>query len=473
MGYVRLRSSILTALAAAVLLAGMLAVTAHADTGSGTAVLSFSGADVVSVSENDYASRAPAISWAGVIDGTNDSSLRTVFPTSDGGLLLTGFGDGSANQKTLYLLKLGPDGRKQWDSRLACDYGDVLTWTQVREGADGYLVTVGVGNTKFAALKTDLQGNKVWDKKFSNFCRDPSLYSGDWVSAAYPVADGYVVVGSRPESTDPDVRVPFLIKLDQEGSKELDRQYPHPGFAGHNGIKRVLNTSDGGYAVLSGDTNHTFLLKLDASGDVQWQTRAAEGQLQATDLVERPAGGYVLLGYSDYLQADLYQNDGIFVQVSADGSQVTNRTFRRDHLASLDYLLNARDGGLIAAGNLHEPYAVKTYDEASDNLYVAKFDSSGALQWQKTIVRNNGNYGYRFDTQCTGVGELADGSWAIFGMTYSSPNIYEARLGPEGSGVSALPGNAGGGNLRCLALVLPPVILGATWLGGRRREKSP
>jgi len=81
------------------------------------------------------------------------------------------------------------------------------------------------------------------------------------------------------------------------------------GGANNDCAYAFVQTSDGGYALpgtigsSAVDTTNFWLVKTDASGNVQWN-RIYEGYGRSPALVQTKDGGYVLAGYLAYDRVD-------------------------------------------------------------------------------------------------------------------------------------------------------------------------
>lgn len=154
--------------------------------------------------------------WDKSFGGTSDDHLTSMAVTGDGGFLLGGDsnsgigGNKTENSKGLHdywLVKIGADGNKIWDKDLGGTGDDYLTsllWMQ--DG--GYLLggnsSWGIGGDKtggdgtYWIIKTDANGNKVWDKTL-----DGDMLGDSYLTTMMPTSDGNYLLGGYspgPES---------------------------------------------------------------------------------------------------------------------------------------------------------------------------------------------------------------------------------------------------------------------------------
>ena len=103
----------------------------------------------------------------------------------------------------------------------------------------GYTSSYGAGWSDFWLVKTDSDGNKLWDK----------TYGGSKIDRAYCVvqtSDGGYALAGYTESYGAGSDDFWLVKTDSDGNKLWDKAY---GGTGSDWASCVVQTSDGGYAL--------------------------------------------------------------------------------------------------------------------------------------------------------------------------------------------------------------------------------
>jgi hypothetical protein len=198
-------------------------------------------------------------------------SGRSIQQTSDEGYIITGtYQPWSANYPQVWLIKTDPSGNMQWDKTFG-DSSDFVAGNSVQQTNDGGYIIVGFRdsktdytNTDIWLIKTDFYGNKLWDKTF-----DRSKYDmGE--SVRQTSDDGYIISGWRVSSLDEYNRDLWLIKTDSNGNKLWDKTFTVN--SDYTGDISVLQTSDGDYIITCstriGPDRNVLLIKTDSNGNV-------------------------------------------------------------------------------------------------------------------------------------------------------------------------------------------------------------
>jgi len=272
----------------------------------------------------------------------------------------------------------------------------------VQQTSDGgYIITghtdaQGTGNWDVWLVRTDADGNKVWDNTFGGTGWDEGY-------SVQPTSDGgYIVVGYTDRGTgDYDV---WLIKTDSSGNEVWDKTF---GAEGTDRGYSVQQTTDGGYIVAGYNGSYgaggacVWLIKTDASGNEVWDktfggTRSDEGYSvqQTTD------GGYIVAGWT--MSYGMGDHDVWLVKTDASGDKVWDKTFGGTGDDEGFSVQQTSDGGYIIAG------ATNSYGAGDYDVWLVKTDSSGNKVWDRT-------FGGPFDDEGHSVQQTTDGGYMVVG----------------------------------------------------------
>jgi hypothetical protein len=173
--------------------------------------------------------------------------------TSDGGFIVCGLAL-SNNTPSIWVLKFTSDCSVMWEKRFPGKYAlDIIETTD-----GGYMLSGGSRingdlNSNVYVIKLDAQGNKVWDKVYSQQVH-VMLHSG----ITETMDNGYVVVGKK-----------FVMKIDRNGEVMWNRDYPN------SFISSVVEMPDGklfagGSAIDKHNYGYAYVMAMNATGERIW-----------------------------------------------------------------------------------------------------------------------------------------------------------------------------------------------------------
>ncbi|MFZ8835354.1 MAG: hypothetical protein ACO2O5_14355, partial [Candidatus Caldipriscus sp.] len=191
-----------------------------------------------------FTQSAYAVAFAKTYGGTGDDRASYVLQTSDGGYIVVGdIGSLGADSFDIFLVKTDANGNIIW----AKTYGgtvDEYAHSVLQTSDGGYIVagetrSFGAGYRDIFLIKTDASGNLQWAK----------TYGGTYWDVAYSVqqtSDGGYIVAGETYSFGAGGRDIFLIKTDASGNVQWAKTY---GGTDEDWARSVQQTSDGGYIV--------------------------------------------------------------------------------------------------------------------------------------------------------------------------------------------------------------------------------
>jgi len=273
------------------------------------------------------------IQWQNTIGGADYDAVLSVLPTADGGYLLGASSkSGISGDKTeenrgdadYWLIKLTAAGNIDWQKTMGGTGADYLR--TVQPTADGGYILAGISSSSIGAeksensrggydywiLKLDANRNIQWQKTIGG-SEDESLFG------LHQTTDGgYILVGVSHSDVSGDKTEPtyfngdyWLVKLGIDGSLQWQHNI---GGNGEEDFPSLQPTADGGYLLvgssqspISGDKTQDnvayddyWLLKLDTTGHIQWQTTVGgDGSELYPSIHSSADGGYAIIGASN------------------------------------------------------------------------------------------------------------------------------------------------------------------------------
>nr|QNO56515.1 hypothetical protein CNIFIPMI_00007 [Methanosarcinales archaeon ANME-1 ERB7] len=348
-------------------------------------------------------SEAPEEEWNRTFGGIYSDRAFSAKQTSDGGYIMTGvtaYSYNSLARTDVLLIKTDLEGNKEWERTFGGTHR--AEGISVQETRDGGFIIVGWIFLEWEdiwLIKTDLEGNSEWNRTFgANSCGHSVQETRD---------GGYIIAGDTWVEGNCDVR---LIKTDSGGNSEWNRTF---GGLGDDMCMSVQETRDGGY-IIAGITSHTYvgffcndvlLIKTDSEGNKEWKrTFGGSGDDVGLSVQETGDGGYIIVGRTESYGTG--GNDVLLIKTDSEGNSEWNRTFGGSSVDAGISVHETRDGGFILAG-LTESYGAGSFD-----AWLIKTDSDGNQKWDRT-------FGGLGDDTGRSVQETKDGGYIIAGWTES------------------------------------------------------
>ncbi|MBI5914158.1 MAG: gliding motility-associated C-terminal domain-containing protein [Bacteroidetes bacterium] len=361
------------------------------------------------------------IEWDKTYGGTGWEEMAAALSTNDGGYIYGGI-----------------TTTRQPSSEITQPTKDTVVWPEL-EG-------------DFWIVKTDGNGNPVWDKIIGGFAVD-RLWS------ILPTPDGgYLLGGESHSGIGADRSYPcrgeldfWVVKIDANGNKQWDRAY---GGTGTDILRKILPMSDGGFWLAgysnspasfeksTASINGTFdfwSVKIGADGTPLGDyTIGGSGQDWLFDAETSHDGNVLLAGWSDSPPGfgksapNFGYNDYWVVKSNLSGNKIWDETFGGNERDACLDLYPTNDGKYIASG--HSWSARNTGNKTSDHYgledaWFVKFADLGdntAIEWQSSFGGQSADYGYA-------VAENGAGFYMLLGSSSSAADSVAANPGNKGA----------------------------------------
>jgi len=290
----------------------------------------------------------PELEWSKTFGNLSDDYGESVQQTSDGGYIIAGFTVSyGAGGEDVWLIKTDSNGNEMWDKTFGGDNYDIgFSVQQTPDG--GYIITggtfsFGAGLADAWIIRTDDNGTELWNRTFGG-----TDYDHGW-STQSTSDGGYIIVGGTDSFGSGDL---WLIKIDANGNESWNKTFG--GEADDYGFL-AKPTSDGGYMVAGtcscGAGNKDFwLIKTDADGNEIWnKTFGGEADDDMSSAQQTLDGGYIMTGYTSSFGAEV--KDIWLVKTDANGNKSWDMSFggMGDDVGSC--VQQTSDGGYIITGS--------------------------------------------------------------------------------------------------------------------------
>jgi hypothetical protein len=350
--------------------------------------------------------QAPSWEWVKTFGGSGNDEGYSVQQTSDGGFILVGttrsFGAGGPD---VWLIKTDAEGNKLWEKTFGGIRDD--RGHSVQQTSDGGFIVVGDTGSFGAGwgdvwlIKTDANGNKLWDRTFGGSF-------ADWGSSVQQTSDGGFIIVGNTGSFGAGWGDVWLIKTDADGNKLWDRTF---GGSGSDFGRSVQQTSDGGFIIVgytesfSAGGPDVWLIKTDANGNKLWDRTFGGSENDLGYSVQQTSdGGFILVGATTSFGAGWA--DVWLIKTDANGNKQWDRTFGGSSLDSGRSVQQTSDGGFILVGY------TGSFGAGWADVWLIKTDADGNKQWDRTFGGSDWDWGFS-------VQQTRDGGFILVGSTES------------------------------------------------------
>ncbi len=327
-------------------------------------------------------SHAQVIQWQRSLGGTLTDAAYAIIQTRDSGYLTSGYsysqdGDvtGWHDQKEEWVVKLDKNGNVQWQKCLGGNGDDICL--DIVEATDGGYVLAGGSNSTtgdvtglhgffvdYWVVKLDTVGNILWQKCLGGSSDD----------------DGQAIV------------------------RTFDGGYAISGSAGSN---------DGDVTMNHG-TQDYWMVKLDSAGNLLWEKTYGGSFYDINEsLVQTADSGFALIGETESIDGDITgqmgSRDYWVVKTDKDGNLQWQKCLGGSASDWGTAIANTADNGLIVIGFSYSSDSDVTFNHGNGDIWVAKLDINGNIQWQKSL-------GSTFNDQSYSVMQVPDGTYVVAGQ---------------------------------------------------------
>ncbi len=219
----------------------------------------------------------------------------------------------------------------------------------------------------------------------------------------------------------------WVVKLDASGEIEWERSY---GGSDSEAAFSFQQTSDGGF-IVAGSTRSTdgdvteylgdwdmWVLKLDGAGAIEWQrSMGGSGEDGASSIQQTNDGGYIVSGSTTSSDGDVDQNQGSsdywVVKLLGNGEIEWQKTYGGPSSDGPRTIEQTGDGGYIIAGSTNSSSGdITNYNGGWFDQWVVRLDQYGTLLWEKAM-------GGSADDRVGGMCSSLDGGYVVVGFSNS------------------------------------------------------
>ena len=296
---------------------------------------------------------------------------NSLIETRDGNYVVAGYTrDENSGANDAWVLQLDPDGELMWEKTYGGDKADeAKSIIQTRDGGfaiAGFSYSYGKGNSDIWLLRIDGKGRELWKK----------VYGGTGTDRGHSLVEtfdgGYMVAGFTTSLGQGKADM-VVLRTDASGNQLWRRNY---GGEGNDVAEVIRETPDGQYLVAGWTASEgkggldAKLMRITAKGEVMWEKTYGESDKDVIyDLAITQDGGAVMTGQTSSYGARA--TSLWIVKVDASGNAQWQKRSNGDKDDYGHAIVQTRDGGYIVAG------ATKSYARGGTDMWIMKTTHKG------------------------------------------------------------------------------------------------
>ena len=379
-------------------------------------------------------SQSPTVVWSKYFGGTlgNTTEATSIQKTTDGGYIVGGRVSGTHPEASNYhddgnssyypdgfVVKVDSNFNLQWSKCYGTIYNESIR--QIKQTSDGGYIFVGEAYVAFEGnafwiVKINATGDVIWEKKYGGNGTDNAE------NVEEKVGGGFLVSGTSTSSNG-NVTANFgytdywVINMDSNGNLLSNANF---GGAGNDDCHGLVVNSDGTYVIAGEAASYAgqvtcrtpafcdssyWIAKLGSTDNIIWtqcvSPYSAGSNLFCTpyDMIKTSNNGYILVGRGiDNTNGNSYgASDVWIVKLDSNGTIEWRENYGGSNNEYGYAIKQTTDGGYIIVGDSYSSdgnvtVTLPAYSE--DNGWIFKINSTGVLEWQKTI--GSASFGYDY-----------------------------------------------------------------------------
>ena len=270
-------------------------------------------------------------------------------------------------------------------------------------------------------VKVDADGNIEWQRCFGSSLLDSAkdikeTPDNGFIVAGYVDDDGIIIEHNGDYDS-------WLVKLDAQGEVEWQNFY---GSSQSEQAHSILLTSDGGY-IVAGGPEDGLIFKIDALGNLEWENIYGGTMKETFFSVQQTNDlGYVAAGFSLSNDGDISENKGEedvwIIKIDINGDLEWSKTYggsKGD--VSLD-VQQSEDGGYIVGGYTESDDGDVENNNGEHDFWIIKLDALGNLEWEK-------NFGGQATDRAQSLQKVSTGGYIVTGLSSSNDGDLVDNMG--------------------------------------------
>lgn len=276
--------------------------------------------------------------------------------------------------------------------------------------SDNFLVTVGVteipdrGEDIFV-VKTDLTGNKIWEKTFGGSKDDAGWDIEEIEQGQYILLTGWSNSYSKDGKDDI-----ILMKISKDGDFIWHKVIEGPGIERCWSLDKLRD----GHLILIGQTQDRvtrstlgLVTKITTKGDIIWQKKYGDSNYNRLFYSTETTNEQIFIA-GITRKDSLSENSGWVLLIDKNGNQVKSNQLNSLKNITSHGVLQISKNEILVLG-----YAQTDTTKNQRAIYLSMFDQQGNLKWEKATTEK--------ESENHGIGAIVTSSGTVLVTGYTRP----------------------------------------------------
>ncbi|BAO75415.1 hypothetical protein WPG_1185 [Winogradskyella sp. PG-2] len=283
------------------------------------------------------------------------------------------------------------------------------------KSSDGDIIDKSLPGNDYWFTTLDINGNIILNKTYGGSGDDRGQALVQTNDGGFAMA-GYSMSSDGDVSNNEGFHDNWLIKTDIQGNLIWEKSF---GFSGHDHAYALTQTNDNGFFMAGfldvtasgglGNTNKNlnttakhgigefWCHKLDSQGNIQWQRFfGGSANDRAFDVLQTNDGGYLLTGYSESGDFDITDSKGSYdywvLKLNSSGDLLWQKSFGGSGIDQARKLIKTDDNSYIIVGNSFSDDIDIASNYGGSDYWIIKIDDLGDIIWKKNYGGSNFDY---------------------------------------------------------------------------------
>ncbi len=348
--------------------------------------------------------------WIQIYGGAGSEWGHSVIECTGGGFALAGHTNSlGSGDRDAWLIRTDANGNHQWNQTFGgADRDESYFMVECTGGGfalAGFTYTFGAGASDAYLIRTDSTGNQQWTQTFGGPARDETI-------PVVECSDGGFALGGYTYSFGAGGSDVWLLRTDSNGNHLWNQTF---GGANNDEAWGMAPCVDGGFVLVgitesygAGDSD-IYVVRTDSNGALQWnQSYGGSDEEWGVSIAELSNGDFIISGRTESFGAGF--GDAWLIRTDSTGNALWNRTIGGTLDDMGQGVIECSDGGFALICE------TQSHGAGSYDAWLLRIDEDGNTLWSRIFGESGSDEAFVVTESSTG-DYVITGSTESYGST--------------------------------------------------------